>query len=137
MLIGEVAAATGVSTKTLRFYERRDLLPTPSRLPNGYRNYDRTAIARVAFVRQAQHAGFTLAQIREILAIRDGGHPPCVHVDALIHQRLEQTEQRIAELHATRATLQQLAQRSHQLDPSDCDGYCHIIQDAAAPRHEP
>jgi len=136
MLIGEVAAATGVSTKTLRFHERRGLLPTPSRLSNGYRDYDRTAVARVAFVRPAQHAGFTLAQIREILAIRDGGQAPCVHVDALIHQRLEQTERRIAELHATRATLQQLAQRSDQLDASDCDGYCHIIQDAAAPRHE-
>ena len=73
MLIGEVAAATGVSTETVRFYERRDLLPTPSRLPNGYRDHDGTAVARVAFISQAQHAGFTLAQIREILAIRDAG----------------------------------------------------------------
>lgn len=133
MLIGEVAAATGVSTKTLRFYERRGLLPAPDRLPNGYRDYGSGAVARVSFVRQAQHAGLTLAQIREILAIRDCGKAPCVHVDALIHERLDEVERRIAELLATRATLRQLAHRSQQVAPSSHDGYCDIIQAPTRP----
>lgn len=128
MRIGDLAATTGVSTKTLRFYERERLLPRPDRLPNDYRDYDDTAIGRVGFIRHAQSAGFTLAQIREILDVRDRGEVPCAHVEALIHERLEQIEQRITELNATRQVLRQLARRSGQLDPSDCDGYCHIIQ---------
>lgn len=131
MRIGDLAASTGVSTKTLRFYERQRLLPQPDRLPNGYRDYDHTAVGRVDFIRQAQTAGFTLAQIRDLLDVRDRGEVPCTHVEALIHDRLEQIEQRITELHATRAVLRQLAHRSDQLDPSDCDGYCQIIQGPA------
>lgn len=128
MRIGDLAASTGVSTKTLRFYERERLLPQPHRLPNDYRDYDDTAIGRVNFIRQAQAAGFTFAQIREILDIRDRGEVPCVDVDALIDDRLAQIEQRITELNATREVLRQLAHRSGQLDPSDCHGYCQIIQ---------
>lgn len=128
MRIGDLAASTGVSTKTLRYYERERLLPQPDRLPNDYRDYDDTAIGRVDFIKQSQAAGFTLAQIREILDVRDRGEVPCVHVDALIDDRLAQIEQRIAELNATRKILRQLADRSGQLDPSDCNGYCHIIQ---------
>lgn len=128
MRIGDLAASTGVSTKTLRFYERQRLLPQPARLPNRYRDYDDTAVGRVDFIRQAQAAGFTLAQIREVLDVRDRGEVPCVHVDALIHERLAQIEQRITELNAARDVLRQLAHRSGQLDASDCDGYCQIIQ---------
>lgn len=53
---------------------------------------------------------------------------PCAHVDALIHDRLGQIEQRITKLNATREVLRQLAHRSAKLDASDCDGYCQIIQ---------
>lgn len=128
MRIGDLAASTGVSTKTLRYYEQQRLLPQPDRLPNDYRDYDDTAIGRVDFIRQAQAAGFTLAQIREILDIGDRGEAPCAHVDALIRNRLGQIEQRITELIATRKVLRQLARRSEQLDASDCGGYCHIIE---------
>ncbi|MBW3605983.1 MAG: heavy metal-responsive transcriptional regulator [Actinobacteria bacterium] len=131
MLIGQLAAATNVSTKALRFYERQGLLPAPDRLPNGYRDYHPTAIARVEFIKQAQGAGFTLAQIHGILAIRDSGQAPCAHVDALIRDRLEHIAQRMAELTATRDALRHLARRSGRLDPSDCDGYCHIIEGLA------
>lgn len=134
MLIGEVAAATGVSTKTLRFYEREALLPEPDRLPNGYRDYEPAAIGRVAFIRHAQGVGFTLAQIRDILAVRDGGQGPCVHVDALVHQRITDLERRIAELHAMRDTLQHLARRGRQLGSSDGDhAYCHILEGPSHP----
>jgi DNA-binding transcriptional MerR regulator len=76
MLIGELATATGVSTKTLRFYEADGLLFEPDRTSAGYRDCADTAIDRVVFIRQAQAAGLTLAQIRQILTIRDGGQPP-------------------------------------------------------------
>ncbi len=128
VLIGQLATRTGVSTKTLRFYEAEGLLDEPERLPNGYRTYDGTAVDRVGFIRQAQSAGLTLAQVGEILAIRDRGDPPCAHVADLVEDRLEEVDRRIHELQATRDTLRELAERSRALDPADCDGFCHIIE---------
>lgn len=130
MLIGELARETDVTTKTLRFYEAEGLLHEPDRLPNGYRDYRPGTIDRVMFIRQAQSAGLTLAQIHEILAIRDRGEVPCGHVAELIDQRLREVDRRIAELRSTRRTLAGLSERSSQLDPSDCDGFCHIIEGA-------
>lgn len=128
MLIGELARRAGTTAKTLRFYEDEGLLPEPDRTPSGYRDYPANALDRVAFVRDAQKAGFTLRQIGQILRIRDDGQPPCEHVGQLIGQRLIEVEQRIADLRQTRAHLQALARRTRELDPADCGGYCDIIQ---------
>lgn len=73
MLIGELARKTGVATRTLRFYETEGLLPEPDRTPAGYRVYPDRAVDRVRFINDAKAASFTLAQIREILSIRDAG----------------------------------------------------------------
>lgn len=131
MLIGELADETGVPTRTLRFYEGEGLLHEPARLPNGYRDYDPAAVDRVTFIKQAQSAGLTLAQIGEVLAIRDRGETPCAHVADVIDRRLQEVDRRIAELRATRGTLVELVERSGQLDPDDCDGFCHIIEGTA------
>lgn len=134
MLIGELATATGVSTKTLRFYETDGLLPEPERTPAGYRDYTDTAIDRVRFIRQAKAAGLTLAQIREILTIRDGGEPPCEHVADLVDQRIEQLDLRLAELEHTRTELLALQARLDTLDPADChDDICIAIPTPSAP----
>lgn len=130
MLIGEVARSTGVSTKTLRFYEAEGLLPAPDRTAGGYRDYAREALGRVEFIRSAQAAGFTLRQIGEVLEIRDGGQTPCGHVEGLVELRLVEVEQRLAELAAVRDQLHLLRERTARLDPADCDGYCHIIEGA-------
>ncbi|MBS3941345.1 MAG: heavy metal-responsive transcriptional regulator [Actinobacteria bacterium] len=128
MLIGELATRTGVSTKTLRFYETDGLLPEPDRTPAGYRDYPHPAVDRVAFIRQAQAAGLTLAQIREILTIRDGGQPPCDHVADLVDQRIGQLDRRLAELEHTRTELLALRGRLATLDPADCrDDVCVAI----------
>lgn len=127
MRIGEVAQATGVSTKALRFYERSGLLPDPDRTPSGYRDYRADTIDRVRFIKDAQAAGFTLAQVGEILAVRDDGQPPCEHVTDLVGERLVEVEARIAELEAVRAELRTLAARSQDFDPADCHGYCALI----------
>jgi MerR family transcriptional regulator, copper efflux regulator len=128
VLIGELAGHTGTSTKTLRFYEDEGLLPAPARTPSGYRDYPAEAVERVAFIRDAQRAGFTLRQIGQILHIRDAGQPPCQHVGQLVAQRLAEVEQRLTELRQTRAELRELARRTRELDPADCDGYCEIIR---------
>jgi DNA-binding transcriptional MerR regulator len=132
MRIGEVARATGVSTKTLRFYEAEGLLPEPNRTASGYRDYHPDVVGRVTFVRQAQSAGLTLAQIGEVLAIRDGGQPPCEHVAALVEQRLDEVNRRLAELERTRRDLLALRHRLDDLDPSECrDGDICVAISAA------
>lgn len=132
MRIGELAGRCGVSAKTLRFYEAEGLLPDPGRTPSGYRDYDPAAADRVAFVRAAQAAGFTLRQVREVLAIHDEGLAPCRHVADLVTERLAEVDRRMAELERTRARLQQLDERTRRLDPADCNGYCTILDDERA-----
>ena len=122
MLIGHLAAAVGVTAKTLRFYEERALLAAPARTPAGYRDYPDDAIDRVRFIRHAQAAGLTLDHIGQILAIRDGGQPPCNHVAQLVDQRLHDVEQRLTELEQTRTELHALKRRLDDLNPADCDG---------------
>ena len=129
MKIGEIAGRAGVPAKTIRFWEDQQLLPPPARTPAGYRDYDPAILERLAFIRHAQAAGLTLGQIRQVLGIRDGGQPPCVHVTGLITRRLAEVEARLAELVRTRDQLTALAARAAAQDPADCQGYCSIIAD--------
>ena len=127
MKIGEIAGRAGVPAKTIRFWEDQQLLPPPARTPAGYRDYHPAILERLAFIRHAQAAGLTLDAIRQVLDIRDGGQPPCVHVTALITRRLAEVEARLAELARTRDQLTALAARATAQDPADCRGYCSII----------
>ena len=120
MLIGELAADAGVPAKTIRFYEQAGLMPAPPRTPAGYRDYPPSALDRLAFIRHAQVAGFTLAEIRSVLAIRDSGNPPCRHVATLIGQHLAQVERRITELTRTHDVLIDLQRRAAAINPADC-----------------
>lgn len=132
MRIGQVAEATGVSTKALRFYEREGLLDEPERTASGYRNYSKSAVDRVAFVKRSQAAGLTLRQIGEILAVRDGGRAPCAHVAALVDERIGEIDRRLRELRGVRQQLRDLRGRLDELDPQDCpaDEICVAITPA-------
>jgi DNA-binding transcriptional MerR regulator len=127
MRIGEIAGRAGVPAKTIRFWEDEGLLPPPGRTPVGYRDYDPAVLDRLAFIRYAQAAGLTLASIRQVLAIRDGGQPPCMHVTDLIARRLAEVDARLAELTRARDQLVVLAARAAEQDPAECSGYCSII----------
>lgn len=129
MRIGDLAATSGLTTKTIRFYEESGLLPAPPRTPGGYRDYPGQSAARLAFIRDAQGAGLTLAEIRSVLDLRDSGQAPCGHVTALIDQRLEDIERRLAELAKTRDELRGLARRAAKTDPATCteDSICTIL----------
>ena len=84
-MIGELADIAGVTSQTVRFYERRGLLPDAERGANGYRVYDEAMLARLRFINVAQAAGLTLSEIRSIIHLRDEGDAPCEHVVTLIH----------------------------------------------------
>ncbi|MFE5480948.1 heavy metal-responsive transcriptional regulator [Streptomyces sp. NPDC056527] len=136
MRIGDLAAAAGLTAKTIRFYEQAGLVPAPPRTPGGYRDLPEQTAARLAFIRDAQGAGLTLAEIRSILALRDGGQAPCAHVTELIDQRLLDIEPRLAELTKTREALRGLAQRAAVTDPDTCTGD-DICTTLAAPGARP
>src|SRR3989449_10236553 len=83
LLIGEVAARSGLSRKALRLYESRGVLPPPRREPSGYRRYPTDVLGLLAFVGQARRLGLTLSEIKHIVALRRSGSAPCVHLRAL------------------------------------------------------
>ena len=128
MKIGELARSTGVTVKTLRFYEGEGLIPEPDRTASGYRDYPPDATARVTFIRTAQAAGLKLRQIGEILDIREQGEPPCQHVRALVHDRLAEVDDRIVDLDRIRNELLTIVSRLEMLEPADCDQYCRAIR---------
>jgi MerR family copper efflux transcriptional regulator len=137
MKIGELAAQSGVSAKTIRFWEEAGVLPLPPRSPSGYRDYQPAIADRLTFIRHAQSAGLSLDQIRRVLGIGDSGERPCQHVTQLINERLAEVEARIADLKATRSHLRLLARRAADQDPTQCSGYCSILDDPAAERAGP
>ena len=98
MSAGELAKATGVSTDTLRHYERKGVLPRPRRSANGYRQYPPDALRRVLLVRRALAVGFTLDELARVLAARDRGAAPCKEVRALAAAKLTEVEERLAQL---------------------------------------
>ncbi len=129
MLIGELADAAALPTQTIRFYERRGLLPEPVRGANGYRIYDESTLTRLNFVRTAQAAGLTLAEIGSVIDLRDDGNVPCTHVASLIDSKLADVRARISDLTILETELKDLIERSHRLDPADCTDadICHIF----------
>ena len=133
MLIGELADAVGLPSPTIRFYERKGLLPAPVRETNGSRVYTAATITRVAFIRTAQAAGLTLVEIASIVDLRDDGQVPCRHVATMLENKLADVRTRRRELAEVEAELGHLIERGHHLDPADCTDTdtCHLL---AAPR---
>ncbi len=129
MRIGDLANRATLTVKTLRFYEQAGVLPAAARLPSGYRDYNDTALARLRFVKAAQTAGLTLAEIRQVIAVRDNDGPPCQHVIGLLNAHAADLEQRIAQLTMLRDDITHLQDRASTLDPATCDpaAVCHII----------
>ena len=120
MRIGEVADRSGVSTKTIRYYEEIGVMPEPSRTANGYRKYGEQAIARIRFIRDGQASGLSLAEIGAILDMRDRGEQTCGHVLALLESHVAEIDRQIDQLQVTRHRLAKMAHRAAALDPAGC-----------------
>lgn len=108
LLIGEVAARSGVSRKALRLYERAAILPAPRRTESGYRVYSRDTLALLAFVTQARRLGFRLDEIKEIVAIKRSGRVPCPHVLDLVRRKAEDLDKALDALTQVRNGLRGL-----------------------------
>jgi DNA-binding transcriptional MerR regulator len=102
---GEIARRAGVSTDTLRHYERKGLLAKPRRLDNGYRVYPPEALDRVLLVQRALTIGFTLEELARLFRARDRGRPPCREVRAMAERKLRDIERQLEYLEQFRETL--------------------------------
>ena len=98
MQIGELAKHAGVSVQTVRFYERRKLLPEPARTESGFRKYGAQELKQLQFIRQAKSLGFTLDEIRDIIRSRGRGECPCTDVIAVADRHLRDVSAQIQKL---------------------------------------
>jgi Hg(II)-responsive transcriptional regulator len=108
MRTGELAAEAGVNVQTLRYYERRGLLPEPARRNSGYRAYGPEAVRIVRFVKRAQELGFGLREAETLLGLAAGGPESCDAARELAEEKMAELDRRIADLRAMRDSLQRL-----------------------------
>ena len=130
LLRGQLAHEAGVNVETLRFYERRGLLPSPPRRPSGYREYPREAVDLVRFIQRAQALGFSLQEIRELLTLREVARATCGDVVVLAQRKVEHIDSKIHDLRSMKTALTKLLK--------DCTGTtpitrCPIIESLASP----
>jgi DNA-binding transcriptional MerR regulator len=131
MVIHELAQKTGVSTKTIRYYESIGLLPVPKRASNNYRQYSLAYVERLRFIASARALGFSLDDISDILSARDKGNAPCQRVLNKLAQRLSEIDSRIVDLLAVRDSLQQLKSKGAMLPLDDVQGehcVCYLLK---------
>ena len=129
MRIGELARRSGLASSAVRYYEQLGLLAEPERTDSGYRSYADDTLDRLTFIRSAQAIGLTLAEVGQVLGVRDAGEAPCRVVTELIDRRHAEVRARIAELQALERELARLRKRAARLQARDCDpsGICHVI----------
>ena len=127
--IGELARSTGLTTKAIRYYELMRLLPEPQRTESGYRLYSAQEVQRLGFIKKAKHLGLSLEDIRDILTLHDSHQPPCVHVLALLDQKLAYLDDLIGSLNEFRQELAHLREKSAGQLPKLTQGpaICGII----------
>jgi len=129
--IGELARQTGLSIKTIRYYERRGLLEQPPRTEGGYRLYGPEEVARLRFVQRAKLLGLTLAEIRELvgLATRCNEGEIVPRLEEVLEAKLEETEHKMAELSAFRQNLIYYRKRAAALSGGELhtDRYCDEV----------
>jgi DNA-binding transcriptional MerR regulator len=128
MKIGELARETGVSTQTIRFYEREGLLPMPARSANGYREYGESTIDEIQFIQECHAAGFTLREILILKGLNPEGAATCSEMNELLRAKIKGIELKIASLRRVRAKLSDLSEQcSSNSDLVSCPALKELI----------
>ena len=105
----EVAKQAEVNLETIRFYERKGLLPKPPRSPSGYRTFSPETVRRVRFIKQTQELGFSLREIKELLSLPSNPDTTCGDVRRLAEEKLLDISPKIRDLQRMKKTLTQVA----------------------------
>ena len=121
LTIGQLARSASVNVETVRYYERRGLMPAPERRESGYRLYREDDLERIHFIRQAKQLGFTLREIQDLLLLRDESESRCRKVNERVRQKIEDIDTKIRELKQMRCLLGSLsASCSEAMSNEEC-----------------
>lgn len=124
MKIGDLAHAIGTPAETIRFYERKQLLPAPSRSEGNYRQYEAWHVERLTFIRHCRSLDMTLDEIRVLLHFKDAPEGDCEGVSTLLDEHISHVSRRIREL---RGLERQLVQLRTQCTESNVAADCGIL----------
>jgi MerR family copper efflux transcriptional regulator len=133
MNIGQAAQASGVSAKMIRHYESVGLFPSAQRTEAGYRQYTARDVSTLRFVRQARDLGFSIEQIRELLALWHDRRRPSRQVKALAQAHIAELDAKLQELQDMKATLEHLVHCCQGDDRPDCPIIENLANEATAP----
>lgn len=124
---GDLAKQAGVNVETLRFYERKGLLPRPPRRLSGYREYPVESVRRIRFIKRAQELGFSLKEIQELLALKVRPGVTCAEVREKAEHKVADVRQKIADLKAIEKALHKLTATCSGSGPAtDCPILDHL-----------
>lgn len=124
LIIGELGKLTGTKVETIRYYERIGLFAAPKRTAGNYRAYGAEHLNRLSFIRRSRDLGFSLDQVRALLALSDDRDRPCAAIDTLAKAHLAEVDRKIADLRALRCELSNMITQCH----ADTVGECRIIE---------
>lgn len=127
MKIGELAEQTGVNVQTVRYYERRGLLPEPERTCSGYRRYDDRDLLRLRFILRAKALGFTLSEVRELLELRADPGSTVADVRRRALGKIADAESKIRDLEGIRSVLRRLVDACDAHDSVEECALMHAI----------
>jgi Cu(I)-responsive transcriptional regulator len=120
MLISHTAREAGVNAQTLRYYERRGLLPAPVRRGSGYREYSPDAVRIVRFIKRAQELGFSLDEVEQLVRLRGVRRAERHRVRAVAEQKIDEIDRKIAHLQLMRDALTTLVTSCHKGGATEC-----------------
>ena len=132
MNISEAARRSGLSAKTIRYYEEIGLIAAAARGENGYRQYDQAALEELKFMARAREVGFDLDECRQLLMLHRDHSRQSRHAKALVLEKSQQLQRRIEQLAAMQQVLQDMARRCH----GDEGPEGAILEDLAAPQED-
>ncbi len=129
--IKEFSQRTGVSSEAIRYYERVGVLPAARRAENGYRIYSDDDVEHLNFISRARSLDFSLDEIKEIVALREGGEAQCLYVINQINTNIKEIDHKIAELTRLKTELLELQAEANRLPLAEIDAkscVCHLIE---------
>ena len=134
LTIGRVAKTSGVTAKTIRYYEQIGVLPAPSRGVSGYRLYDGPGVERLRFIHRARSLGLPLGQLKTLLTTLNGGPRPPLRprLRALVREQLNAVNNQIAELELLRQQLEQVFERMQSPTRQRAGGACQCLETRSA-----
>jgi MerR family copper efflux transcriptional regulator len=129
MLIGEVSRRSGVSARTIRFYESVGVISAATRTSSGYRAYQDRVLEELGFARRSQELGFSLAEIAKLLAVGREGQKPCEPVVAICDRHLAEIERQLEELALLQAELRSTRDRARGACGLTRAGFCAAVME--------